>query len=776
MIRTSDFKNIRLWPIINNAKAFVFEHPELHPESGAYIKYWKEQKKRCIEGFWGNDSKDDTPNWRYASGPLYWYANMWTIKMQDIQQKSEYYTRPLLRDNEWIVFSAILAAQGFSGFEDDENFTCHRLVKKYNDEKNGVVDKKSGTLTKMSKLELRELESSNNIHKPNGDLKEYVEAYEFLKRTHDKPLGRPLYENAVKNLLFLSGRGEGKSFQMSSLGGHEFTFDGLKYYDQTKSKKLQSGVFVGAADGDKSTDLITKIKDGLENLPGFYGEGEDYIPSPFFKQTRGSFNEGEYIEHAYKVNEGGEWKIKGSKSKIFHGNFGHDTHDAVGKRLTKIFVEEIGELDKIETIHSANERVMKIGGNKFGMEFGIGTGGNVKYTVGLKKLFYNPNQYDYYPFPDYWENSGDVGLHIPATYCFNELKDENGNTDLESALEVCVETRNEKAKADTTAPLDFEMMYSPLKISEIFLNPNTNIFPISLIRNRQSELEIRNLFKAKAQFGELEWTSSGDVRWMPDMSLKPITSYYVDERFDLRSCVVIYEHPGDYIKPKYKSSLIKIGYDLVGSENGGSSLASILVYKGLPDIIQDPSEMRNTIVAEYIGRYNNVDDIHEIAIKLAKYYGARILYEDNIPGFLTYCRQKGFLDYLQPTPNVALGEIYKGDFKKGKFGVKMTRELINASDLKTRAWMMTPISHDSEGNIEKFNIDSVYSPRFLDEYINYDAIGNFDHISTFRLIQLWLMDEILQPISATEEVKRENALIDAVLQKRESKINKLIIY
>ena len=129
MIKANEFKNVRLWPLIENAANFIFEHPEIHPETAAFIKYWKEQKKRCIEGYWGNDSDSDIEKWRYMSGPLYWYTNMWTIKMQDPVQKNEYYTRPLLRDNEWIVFNAILAAQGFSGFEDDENITCHRLGK-----------------------------------------------------------------------------------------------------------------------------------------------------------------------------------------------------------------------------------------------------------------------------------------------------------------------------------------------------------------------------------------------------------------------------------------------------------------------------------------------------------------------------------------------------------------------------------------------------------------------------------------------------------------------
>ena len=93
------------------------------------------------------------------------------------------------------------------------------------------------------------------------------------------------------------------------------------------------------------------------------------------------------------------------------------------------------------------------------MEFGIGTGGNVKYINGTKKLFYNPSQYDYYEFEDVHENSGKIGLFIPATYAYNELKDEDGNTDLDAALEMCVQIRNEKATADTSMPLDMEMMY-----------------------------------------------------------------------------------------------------------------------------------------------------------------------------------------------------------------------------------------------------------------------------------------------------------------------------
>lgn len=780
MIKASEFKNIRLFPEIKNRKAFlVEEHPELHPESADYIKYWKDQKIKCIEGFWGNDTQDiKENNWRYMSGPLYFYANMWTIKLQDEVQKSEYYSRPYLRDNEWIVFNAILAAQGFSGFEEDEEITCHRLVKKYLDEQEGKRDK-SGELIKLNKIERNEIEKSLTIRRPNGEFKEYVEAYEYLKRTFPKPLGKPIYENKVKNLLYLSCRSSGKSFSLSGLGGHEFSFDGLKYYVPANKIKIQSGIFVGAADSNKSTEFLEKVRDGLANLPGSYGEGDDFIPSPFFKQIKGSWDEGGTVEHSYKIQEGGGWKTKGTGSKIKHGNFGANTHAAVGGRRTKIFVEEIGELDKVETIHSANERVLKVGNEKFGMEFGIGTGGNVKYIAGLKKLFYNCSQYDYYEFDDVWESSGKIGLFLPATYAYNELKDENGNTDLEAALELCIEERNKKAAADTSLPLDMEIMYHPLKPSEIFLNPNQNKFPVTLLRSRQTFVELNGLFRAKAQFGELERTKDGRVVWMPDMGLKPITTYRLDERADKRGCVVIYEHPGDLFKPKYKQTLYKIVYDVVGSEDGGTSLASILVYKGTPDVIQDASEMRNTIVAEYIGRLSNVDNIHEICIRLCQYYNTRVLFESNIPGFITYCRQKGYLDFLQPTPIIALGEIYKGDFKKSSFGVRMTAKLIDAADNFTRAWFLEPIQFNENGEPIRFNTDSLYSLRLLDEYVNYDGLGNFDHISSFRILQLWLKDEKETPITVTEEFKRENEIIDAALSYREGRsnnVNKFLKY
>src|SRR6187549_795743 len=120
---------IRLFPEIYNLTDFVNkDHPHHHPDSYKYIEYWELQEKLCLEGKWGED-KDEERNlggWRYMPGFLYFYINMWTIL--HTSQKQRVRQSPNLRDVEWILSYAWLKTRGFSGFEDDKEFTCHEAV------------------------------------------------------------------------------------------------------------------------------------------------------------------------------------------------------------------------------------------------------------------------------------------------------------------------------------------------------------------------------------------------------------------------------------------------------------------------------------------------------------------------------------------------------------------------------------------------------------------------------------------------------------------------
>lgn len=1130
--KSEDYKNPRLFPIILNKNAFIQRpHPVLVPNTSAYRQYWLEQSKRCVEGFWGEEVKD---TFRYMSGPLYWHINMWTIKIQNKKTKSESYTFPDLRDVEWIIFNAFLCCQGFSGFADDETTTCNRLVKKYYDEKEGKKDE-NGDLIKLTFKEKQDLEISPNVKTPKGKYKEYVEAYEYLKRTFPKPLGLPLYENEAMDLLLLSSRYLGKSYSISSLIGHEYTWQGKRYFDTTD--KSVSSTYVGAAIEKYSIELLDKVKEGLENLPGAYGKGDSYVPSPLYRNSKGTFKpRGIYI-HEYDVFENGVKRTKGSGSKIYHGNLGENPGDALGKRLTKIFVDEVGELDKADLVHANNERAMKtafkmgfvtatgcvcagtkvwtnegklvnieqlkksdgvlgydgdkiipqdltfvrageykecckikfVGGNSiscsldhpfltqykksintstnrryaefvlakdlkqgskvcvaseipvfgqlnhedaylFGLLIGDGyygsfgksptvssndptvieylnskynchtkkqfiqkngnvyneillsyndlipklkeagmlgqskqakrlpenrntytkeavcnllagyfdadgnvskvgngkivytsivfelleevkhellklgihssivkenrntppqdeykgqqkhifrlyiskrqdielfklhipikskhkianidsillkptnrrfnlideirfelndnkkgewfvdkkikkvrvetvksveligqkevfnlncspthtylanniivgnTGGSISKVVALKDFFYNPARNSFYPFPDMWEGTGSIGLFIPATYADSSFKDENGNTNLELSLEQTLQDRKQKASGGNAVALDQEVMFMPLKPSEIFTIPNSNIFPISLARERLIALE-QGLWKKKAQVGWLEFADKtrSTAKWCAKSlypayaQIQPINYYALDSRQDLQGAVVIYEHPIPTGKIKMSGNPYRIVYDPVAKDDGGTSLSSILVYKSIVDFEDDVFNLTDTIVAEYIGRTAKLEDTHDLAIKLAMYYNAKVYPETNLTYFVPYAQRQNWGQYLQLDMGSNNQNVY---LKTGRkvFGKRINSNEKVALDQLVNTWLRDKVGEDEDGN-DIYVVDNIWSMRLLDEIIQYGE-GNFDHISSLRLLAFWNSREAKQEITVLDE-------------------------
>ena len=95
---------------INNRNNFILKSiPEYHPSSIKYIKYWKEQKRRCIEGYWGQDTQDTKEKgmWRWMPGNLYFYINFGTILHRPEgypRTAPKIKMRPHLTDLEWEIF------------------------------------------------------------------------------------------------------------------------------------------------------------------------------------------------------------------------------------------------------------------------------------------------------------------------------------------------------------------------------------------------------------------------------------------------------------------------------------------------------------------------------------------------------------------------------------------------------------------------------------------------------------------------------------------------
>lgn len=768
-----EHKAVRLFPVLHTIKPFLCQnHPIIHPDTTAFTKYWEDQEVKCVEGLWGLDKikGQSEGGYRYMPGNLYYYINI--CKIEDEGDVGDtVYINPELRDVEWIMAYAWLACRGFSGFEDDTEVTCNRIVKKIEEG------------AEMSPKELKVLKGLK-IKKSDGSYKKYIEAREYLYMTHDKPLGRCIYENESLDLFLMATRGLGKSYFTShAIIGHEFNFYGKKYYDE-KYLINPSGVeiVVGAAQKSKSGDLLRKFERNQDNLKEHLAAWKDdktFIPGYFWLPTEGTFTPGSKYVHAYEDKVKGTWLRKGSKTSISHVVYTVDNPQAAaGTRPTVMVTEEVGLLGPLLQVIGSNQSC-QIRKTKFGSSIYIGTGGNMEKSVEAKIVFEDPNVYNFLPYPDLWENrSKPIGLFIPAYYADSTFKDENGNTDIEAAFAEEVYIRKRLEKANNSSAIDERMMNRPLVPSEMFLNTSGNVFPIAQLRERYNKVDVEGLFELKGTKGWFNYDALGDVTFVPDLNnkLKAIVSTNLDSyQNNYHGAVVMYEDRIDDLPPaKFTRNLYKVVYDPVQDDNGGTSLASIIVYKGYAEKSWDGG-MQNTIVCDWIGRFDRVDEIHELALKMAEYYSAKLLPEINIPGIITYAKMRKKYHILQPSPLLAIGKVMQDNKVKYEVGIKMNSQLNLHSEQLLRTWLLQPFRTDErEGDL--LTLDTLYSPRLLQEFIQYNRKGNFDHVSSMRLLALWLSQEEEEPIAKVESAQKYDRLNHFIKDLKRRRSKKSIYY
>ena len=707
-----------LYPKIYNIDKFINEHPNHHPDSKKYIDYWREEKRRCIEGYW---YEEEEGVWRFVIPQLYFYANMGTIIMTDHKTKTRKRTRPKIRDVEWIIYSAYLVCRGFSGFSDDKEYSGHAAI----------LDKDTDTLTKECYY--------------NNKLKKYKAPLEILKQTYDKPVGIPLYQNEAQNLMLLGSRGLGKSYCVAHMILHEILFDGAKYYTKESIQNPSKiEVFVGAFKADKSSELLSKVQLALKELPGEYGSGETYRPSPLYKEMSGTLKNGNTkspFEHLYKKKENGNWRLVGSGSKILHEIFTvENPQAAAGSRPSLLVIEEVGLLPNLKDVHGANVATQITEGKKFGTSVYIGTGGNMDKIIESEYIFRRPEEYAMLSFNDEWENTGNIGLFIPVQYTYNDLKDKDGNTNFEKANKR-VEAERKGKKWDA---LQHQKMNYPILPSEMFLSERGSIFPQEELQQQLKYITAnKHSIDRFTNYGSLYYDSdaSNGVSFKQDTSGEhtPIIDYPTKRNLSLKGAVVIYEHPPEYIP----ENLYKITYDPVRDDNitqmsKGVSLAAIYVYKA----VQKFDGTYDQLVAHYVGRYPNTDDVHEIAVKLALYYNAKIMVEMNLPGFYKYCISNKTLNLLAPTPFITLGKISPNSRNKYSFGVYMSEALIIQAEQYLIRWLLSEreVIYDEYGNPKKIrrNIDFIYDKALLEELLHYNRYLNTDRVSALLLLMLWI--------------------------------------
>lgn len=740
-------------PVINNRKNFLFQdHPQLHPESLNYIKYWKEIKRRVIEGYWGQDTTDPNEKgmWRFMPPQLYFYVNICYILHKEegaAKTAPRKKVHPNLDDIDWDFMYKYIEARGFSGFKDDDVYTCCRDVDLF------------------EKGKIPEIDIPKSAYNKKGKLKKYIPAREYIMQLHDKPLGLPLYDNDAKNMVLLGSRGAGKSYWVSQ--GcilHEIITDGAKEYtEETIKYPSKVEVFVGAAIASKSSEMLEKTQMALDNLPGVWKPGtEDEVPSPLYKKMSGTLapnNIKSPWRCEYEKKLAGEWKKVGSGSNVKHGIWTIENPEAAaGGRYVLVVAEEFGLMSNSVAVHMSNIPTMFIE-HKFGTALYLGTGGNIEKIQQSQSIFCDPENFECLEFDDIWENTGKIGYFIPATYSNRKFKDSNGNTKVEEAEAYYNAIREKKRKAKSGSSLDMEMMNYPLVPSEMFLNKAHNKFPLADLKQRLSELLTDEKILNASYKGHFIYGEDGKVEWKNE-DIMPIREFPVRDVNNISGCWELYQMPvyvNDVIPyGRYYFSLDPVDDD--SNDDKTRSLQSCFII----DMFTD------TIVAEYTGRTQFAKDFYEQVRRALIYYNARMLYENNKKGVFAYFEQKNSLYLLEDTPEILKDMdmqklITTGNKSKG---VYMNEALINWGIELYAQWLMSQAYGKAEGVTNAHVLKSV---GLIRESLIWSKDINADRVSSIIILMILRETKIKQIESSKKNTSKPKKSQDKFFDKHYNK-------
>ncbi|HEY8361300.1 MAG TPA: hypothetical protein VIK77_00285 [Tissierellaceae bacterium] len=720
--------------MINNSEFILKEIPKINPvlEEYRYREFWSEQKRNVIEGTWVGG--------KWCPPTLYYHANFSIIPMES-QSGSQIYARPFVRDIDWEFYSYYEEARGFSGFEGDDEFSCHRALIEDMDDKEII----SLFCTDIFTGEIHP-KFYNNIFKPDGTRKTYIPARDYIPKIHKGNLGKPIYNNNAKNLSVFGTRGGGKSIWASTTVLTNWQFGGATDYDEylaaLKAKNYQiSTTIIGAYEGKYTTTLrdyiLTNKKFLKENNKVVYGGLEYYCPLwvDHTGSTMINHNEGLSTKHG---------------SRLLSRAFSDSSTSANSTRPNLAVIDEVGFAKNIEDVISSiqgSEASKKR--NNLTMLF-LGTGGFSKGSsiLHFEKIFRNPKDYNCLEFPDIWENRGSVGYFLPVTKTNLNYKDASNNyiTDLEYANKKEAQIR---AAIKDPKALARRKVNAPLTPSESFLVVDGTKFPAGLLTEQlQNILGGKYVDRVNASWkGWLKFNSQGEVYMEVSEVDKPIRSYPLlqeDEHLK-KGAVEIWAKPAtddNGIVPhgRYIGGIDVVHKDIAQTD----SLPSLFIFDTLTD----------RIVLEYTGRTDRKSFFFEQARKAAIYYNAVIMYEQSMTDLFTHFKKENALRYLADTPkDLRNSDTWREGADTSK-GISANEKIKFTGESFILDWLLTPIRQDSE----ELNLNTIYSKALLEELIVHDGERNTDRVSA--LIQLFWYKNSLKRAYKEEHARKKTALED----------------
>ena len=468
----------------------------------------------------------------------------------------------------------------------------------------------------------------------------------------------------------------------------------------------------------------------------------------------------------FKVkDEFGKETEQGYQSSIIGITLKNDPERIRGTRGKLFLWEEAGKFDSLmEAWSIARSSLESDDGVAFGsIQIAFGTGGTEGSSFdGLKDMFYHPESYNIYAFPNIWDEDADenqkCGFFCPQwsnMEGFDEngnqrFMDKDGNSLKTKAIEECIRQRKivQEGKGDQQL-LDRFVAERPLTPAEAILELGGNIFPRKLLLNQLSKLRTNTKLQSMKHVVDLRWDGNGGVEAV-EKKHGDITTYPLKNGEKPEGSVVIWEYP---IKDPPFGLYIAGNDPYDQNESGTNSLGSTIIFKRF----KAGEAWTDVIVAEYSGRPATADEYYENVRKLLIFYNARCLYENEKLGIYQYFVNKHCDYLLADQPDKVIAQIFRDSRVNRKKGCHMTKQVRQYAEEKINEWLREEYEPGHP------NLERIYSEPLLEELIMNNGERNVDRVIALCMVMIYREELYQVKVQANKDENKQVQLFEMPL-------------
>lgn len=543
--------------------------------------------------------------------------------------------------------------------------------------------------------------------------------YLYLKNARDKG------HHAVE----LAKRGCAKSYGLAAIMSHNLVIG-----ESEESKRRTITVLTAY-----QKEYLKDEKDGTLSkfvpILSFLSKNTPF-PRLMLKQSSNEMTWQMGYKDEYGRNQGSLNQVMGVSAK--------DDSDKLRGKRGYILFEEFGNFPSLLDLYDVTRKSVEDGDYTFALMYLIGTANNKEANFqSAKTLLYATESYNIESLKNVYDKKGQgrdtFGFFFPSYInragCYNK----DGISDVVKALlQVLMNRYKAKYGADPTSVLRV-IAEDPITPAEAIIKVKDAYFPVAALNERAQQLDTNPHIYDDIYVGELFFNNSNQVEFRPTGDI-PIRKFPVDN--DTKGALEIYAMPEKDSTGTVFDNRYILGYDPTNNDQAEShSLASVFVF----DLFTD------RIVAEFTGRTEFADDMHEIVRKLCLFYNGKVLYESNIKGCYSYMERMHSTYLLADTPQYLRDKqiIKYSGFGSSAKGVSATAPVNNFANRLIKDWFnkLVPIERtDENGNKEIIQTPSLYllkTRALIEEAIQFNPEINVDRIRALGMVMLYREEYII---------------------------------